>query len=200
MIKQSAKAAMLGSMSVAALLAANGKAFAMQQLNCDMPEIVNIHPAILPVDSQAGANNGLVVSLKGYAGALVCLFKKAGTAGDDPVFTMTQASAIAGTGEKALTKIARVYSKLHATTVPGVWTRTEQTAAATFTDDTSAEKSGLIVYDVKAEDLDRANGFDCIRLAVPDTGSAGAQLLCAFYVLYGPRNSGIGAMASPLVD
>ena len=170
----------------------------MQHLNCDMPEIVNIHPAILPVDSQSGASSGLVVSLKNYAGCLVLLQKKAGTAGDDVVFTMTQAQAVAGTGEKAL-PFSRIYKKLHATTVPGTWTLTEQAAAGNYTDDTSAEKAGLIAVDVKAEDLDQANGFDCIRLAIPDTGSAGAQLISATYILYGPKNGGAG-MVSPIAD
>lgn len=170
-----------------------------QHLNADMPEIVNIHPAILPVDSQAGANNGLVVSLKGYAGALLVLFKKAGTAGDDPVFTVTQAQAIAGTGEKAL-NFTRVYSKLHATTVPGLFTKTDKSASNTYTDDTAAEKSGIIAVDIKAEDLDVDNGFDCVRLAIPDTGSAGAQLIAGFYILYGPKFGGIANMLSPIAD
>jgi hypothetical protein len=142
--------------------------------------------------------NGLVISLKGYAGVGIVLFKKAGTAGDDPVFTITQASAIAGTGEKAL-NFTRVYSKLHATTVPGLFTQVTQAAANTYTDDTAAEKSGMIGVDIKAEDLDQANGFDCVRLAIPDTGSAGAQLISAFYCLYGPRYGGAG-LISPIAD
>lgn len=170
----------------------------MQQLNCDLPEILNIHPAILPVDSQAAANNGIVISLKGYAGVACVLFKKAGTAGDDPVFTLTQCQAVGGTGEKALT-FTRIYSKLHATTVPGLFTRVNQAAAGTYTDDTAAEKSGLIVVDVKAEDLDVDNNFDCVRLAIPDTGAAGAQLIAGFYLLYGPRYAGAG-MLSPIAD
>lgn len=169
-----------------------------QHLNADIFEIVNFHPAILPVDSQAAANNGIVISLKGYAGVGIVLFKKAGTAGDDPVFTLTQCSAVAGTGEKAL-NFERVYSKLHATTVPGTFTRTDQSAANTYTDATAAEKSGFIGVDIKAEMLDVANGFDCVRLAIPDTGSAGAQLIAGFYVLYGPRFGGAGAV-SPIAD
>ena len=170
----------------------------MQHLNGDLPEIVNIHPAILPFDSQSGAAAGLWVSLKGYAGALVTLIKKAGTAGDDIVFTLTQATAVAGTGEKAL-QITDVYSKLHATTVPGLWTKTTQSAGDTYTDLTSAEKAGIIAVDVKAEDLDTDNSFDCLRLSVPDTGSAGAQLIAAFYILYGPKYVGAG-MISPIAD
>ena len=170
----------------------------MQQLNADLLEIMNIQPVILPVDSQSAANNGAVLSLKGYAGVCLVLFKKAGTAGDDPVFTVTQAQAIAGTGEKAL-DFTRIYSKLHATTVPGLFTRVDQDAGNTYTDDTAAEKSGMIAVDIKAEDLDVDNGFDCVRLAIPDTGSAGAQLIAGFAILYGPRHAGAG-MISPIAD
>lgn len=170
-----------------------------QYMNADMQEIVNIQPAILPVDSQAAAASGAVVSLKGYAGCLVVLQKKAGVAGDDIVFTLTQAQAIAGTNEKAL-QIDRVYSKLHATTVPGTWTKTEQTAADTYTDLTSAEKAGIICVDVKAEDLDVDNGFDCLRLAIPDTGAGGAQLISASYILYGPKYGPGSKMISPIAD
>lgn len=168
------------------------------ELNQDLPEIMNIHPAILPVDSQAGNVTGLVVSLKGYAGALVMLQKKAGVAGDDIVFTLLQGTAIAFSTNKAL-PFTRIYEKLHATTVPGTWTLVEQAAANTYTNLTSAEKAGLIAVDIKSEMLDVDNGYDCIRLDIPDTGSAGAQLISASYLLYGARYAG-ASMISPLVD
>lgn len=167
-------------------------------LNADGPEVAMYHPAILPVDSQSGANNGITVSLKGYAGVEVIIIKKAGVAGDDPVITMKQATDVADTGLKAL-NVDRIFSKLHATTVPGAMTLNTQSAGATYTDDTSAEKSGLIIVDIKAEDLDVANGFDCVKLTIPDTGSAGAQLIAAVYRLYGPRYGGAG-MVSPIAD
>lgn len=167
-------------------------------LNGNPLDWLNIHPAILPVDSQSGASSGLVVSLKGYSGCLVVLEKMAGVAGDDPVVTITQAQAIAGTGEKAL-QISKVRQKLHATTVPGVFTEVSQAAADTYVDATSAEKAGVITVDVKATDLDIDNGFDCIRLAIPDTGAGGAQRISAFYLLYGPKYGGAGQL-SPLVD
>ncbi|MGE0828949.1 MAG: hypothetical protein AB7O04_06315 [Hyphomonadaceae bacterium] len=170
----------------------------MHQLNADLFEVMNFHPAILPVDSQSGASSGLVISLKGYQGCGIILMKKAGTAGDDPVFTLTQCSAVAGTGEKAL-NFTRIYTKLHATTVPGAFSLVTQAAGGTYTDDTAAEKAGLMAVDVKASMLDQANGFDCIRLAIPDTGSAGAQLIAALYCLYGPKYGG-GAMITPIAD
>lgn len=164
---------------------------------------MNIHPAILPVDSQSGASSGLVVSLKGYEAVLIFLQKMAGVAGDDIVFTLTQASAIAGTGEKALPLPAnRIRSKLHATTVPGLFTDVANAAASggTYTDDTSAEKAGIIACHILASDLDVDNGFDCVRLAIPDTGAAGAQRISGSYILLGPKYGGGDKMLSPISD
>lgn len=170
----------------------------MQPMFINPLDYMNIHPAFLPVDLETGANTGLVVSLKGYAGAICCLFKKAGTAGDDPVFTLKQSQDVSATGEKAL-NFTEIRSKLHATTVPGLFTTVTQAAANTYTDDTAAEKSGLICVWVPTDSLDVNNNFDCIRMSIPDTGSAGAELGGAFYILCGSRYGG-AAMLSPLVD
>lgn len=175
----------------------------MLTLNSHPLDWLNIHPAILPVDSQTGAASGLVISLKGYEGVLILLQKKAGTAGDDPVFTITQSSAVAATGEKALPLPAnRIRSKLHATTVPGVFTDVANAAASggTYTDDSAAEKAGIIACWIQASDLDVDNSFDCVRLAIPDTGSAGAQLISATYILVGPKYGGGDKMISPIAD
>lgn len=162
----------------------------------------NVHPAILPVDSQSGASSGIVVSLKNAGGVCIFLMKKAGTAGDDPVFTITQAKTVAGGSEKALPLPAnRVRSKLHATTVPGLFTDVGNAAAAggTYTDDTAAEKAGIIAVHINAADLDVDNEFDCVRLAIPDTGAAGAQLIAAWYTLFDVKYGGAG-MVSPIAD
>lgn len=173
----------------------------MEHLNSARADMSLYHPAIFPIDSQSGANNGLVVSLKNWAGVEIVVFKAVGTAGDDPNVTVTQAQAIAGTGEKALPIPAgRIHYKLHATTVPGLYTAVSDAEAdGVYVDATSAEKKGIITIDIKADDLDVDNGFDCVRVAIPDTGLAGAQLLCAFYRFYGPRYGGAG-MVSPIAD
>lgn len=168
-------------------------------LNANPLDWINIHPAINPVDSQAGNVTGIAVSLKGYAGALVVLQKEPGTAGDDIVFTLLQGTSVAFSTNKAL-QIDTVRSKLHATTVPGLFTEVTQAAGDTYTDLTSAEKAGLIAVWVPVEDLDVDNGYDCIRLDIPDTGSGSAQLIGAFYVLVGPRYGGGDKMLSPIAD
>jgi len=155
--------------------------------NALLVEQMQIVSAIVPVDLNTAANNGDWVSLKNFARCSIVLFKAAGTAGDDPVLTVRQASAVDGTGAKAL-NFTRIDAKVGTQTGIGTFTAVTQAAANTYTDAVSAEAQGLFVIDIKSEDLDVANGFDCIQFQVPDTG-ANAQLGCALYLLWGSRYS-----------
>ena len=153
--------------------------------------------AIIPVDLQSAANNGDWVSLKGYGRVAAILYMAAGTAGDDPVFTLRQATDVSGTGAKAL-NFTRIDSKVGTQTGIGQFTTTTQAAANTYTDAVSAEAQAIMVVDIKAEDLDIDNGFDCVQLQIPDVGS-NAQLGCALYVLHEPRNAK-AVLDSAIVD
>lgn len=155
-------------------------------LNNLLVEEAQIVSAIVPVDSQAGANNGDWVSLKGYDRCTVIVFKTAGVAGDDPVLTMRQATDVSGTGAKAL-NFTRIDAKVGTQTGIGTFTTVTQAAGNTYTDAVSAEAQALFAIEFKSEDLDTNNGFDCLQLSIPDTGAGGAQLLCALYVLRGAR-------------
>lgn len=155
-------------------------------------ETCEIVPAIIPVDLSTAANNGDWVNLRDYEGALVVLFKGAGTAGQDPVFTLNQATDASGTGSKALT-YTKVRLKVGTLTAVGTWTTDTQTAANTYNgqaggtpDRALAENQAMVVVDVKATTLDVTNNFTWIQLAVPDVGAA-AQIGCGFYILYGAR-------------
>jgi hypothetical protein len=154
--------------------------------------------AIVPVDSQTGANNGDWVSMKDFHRCTVLVIKAAGVAGDDPVITLKQATDVSGAGAKALT-FTRVDSKVGTQTSIGAWTANTQAAANTYTDLVSAESQGIFAIDIKSEDLDVNNSFDCVQLSVPDTGAAGAQLLTAVYILRGARYNGAG-LPSAIVD
>jgi hypothetical protein len=167
-------------------------------LNNLLVEECQVVAGIIPVDSQTGANNGDWVSLKGYDRCTILVYKAAGVAGDDPVLTVKQASDVAGTGAKAL-NFTRVDSKVGAQTGIGQFTKNTQAAGNTYTDTVSAEAQGLFAIEFKSEDLDVNNGFDCIQISVPDTGAAGAQLLCALYVLRGARY-GSQPLPSSIVD
>ena len=148
---------------------------------------INIVEGFLPVDLQTAANDGDWVSLRNYHNCAVVFVSAIGTATDDPTLTMEQATAVAGTGAKAL-NFTVIHRKQAATdlTATGTWTRTAQTAAATFTNGTSAEQDLIWIVDFVDTELDAANDFDCLRGRVNNIGS-NAQLGYLYYALYNPR-------------
>lgn len=153
-----------------------------------LTEEYQIQAAIIPIDLSAGANNGDWVSMKNYDTLDVIVFKAAGTAGDDPVITLKQASDVAGTGAKAL-NFTRVDAKVGVQTATGTFTKNTQAAGNTYTDLVSAESQGVFVIHIEGQDLDRANGFDCVQLSIPDVGT-NAQIGCGLYILGGSRYAG----------
>ena len=168
----------------------------MMNANADFAEQVQIVAGFVPVDMQAAANNGDWVSLKNYERVTVLFFKAAGTANDDPVLTLREATDVAATGVQNLAKISRVYTKTGTLSSVGTFTVVNQTAAATFTDATHAEVQAIYAFDVKAEDL--SEGYDCIQCNVADVGGA-AQLGCLLYLLW-PARYGKIDLPSAIVD
>ena len=151
-------------------------------------ETMMIVPAIRPVDLQGGANNGDFVSLKNYAHCAVVFHSAVGTGGDDPTINLNQATDVSGTSSKSLSVIDTIYVKQAATSLAstGQWSKVTQSAAATYTEATSAEQEALWVVEFDADELDVDNGFDCVQLTVADIGS-NAQLGAAYYILTQPR-------------
>ena len=151
-------------------------------------ETMMIVPAIRPVDLQDGANNGAFVSLKNYAHCAVVFHSAVGTGGDDPTINLNQATDVSGTSSKSLSVIDTIYVKQAATSLAstGQWSKVTQSAAATYTEATSAEQEALWVVEFDADELDVDNGFDCVQLTVADIGS-NAQLGAAYYILTQPR-------------
>lgn len=149
---------------------------------------IDIVPGIVPLDLQT-ARTGDYVSLKNAQGCMVVIFKGAGTDGDDPTFTLNQASAVDGTGAKAAAIISTYYEKEGTLTAVGAWTKVTQAAATSIAPgDPSAQSQAVYVFDVPADRLDVDNGFDCISVDSADVGN-NAQLGCVFYVLYGLRHA-----------
>lgn len=146
----------------------------------------------VPVDMSAGANDGDWIILDKFRHVAIIFFKAAGTAGDDPTLTLEQATDVAGAGAKAL-NFTDIYRKQGAAlTSIGQWTKTTQTASATFTDATSAEVQAIWVVEFDASDLDVANDFVAIRARVADVGAA-AQVGALLYVLSEARYGAKGA-------
>lgn len=166
-------------------------------MNKHILEKVQIVSAIVPVDLQTAANNGDWVSLKGYGRCAIVFFKAAGTAGDDPVFTLRQAKDVSGTTPKEL-NFTRIDTKVGVQTGIGTFTKVAQAAGNTYVNTDSAEAQAVMVVDIKAEDLDVEGGYDCLQLQIPDVGG-NAQLGCALYLLHEPRYA-TDPLPSAIVD
>lgn len=154
-----------------------------------------------PVDMSVAANNGDWVSLKHYNRIAIVFAGGIGTNGEDPTLTIKQATDVSGTSAKDLT-FTTIYRKQAATSLAstGTWTKTTQTAAATYSNTDAAEQAFLWVVEFKAEDLDIANGFDCVRATVADVGVA-AQPGYLFYILSEPRfHLPVASMLSAIAD
>jgi hypothetical protein len=141
-----------------------------------------------PVDLQTGANDGDWVSLKNWDRCIILVHSMIGTASDDPTLTVEQATTNAGGSSKNLAVVDTVYTKQAGTNLlsTGTWTKVTQTAAATYTEATSAEQEALWAVEINTQDLDVDGGFDHIRARVADIGS-NAQLGAFYYILCGPK-------------
>ena len=170
-------------------------------------ETLNIADSSLPVDLNAVAVTGDIVSLKGYKRCLAVISFGDGTATTgDLTITVRQQQDVAGTGVKDLDVLetGRIYTKMAAdqTAVAALtgWTEeTQATADAVYTDATSGEQAGIWAFEIKSTDLDTDNGFDCFSMNVAATSTA--KIASTFYILSEPRQADAPEdMTDPLVD
>lgn len=170
--------------------------------NSEFAEEIQVVEGFLPIDMSLGANDGDWVSLKNYNRLTIVLFKDVGTAAQDPIITLEQAQAVAGTGAKALAAIDRVHTKQAAVNLQAVgqYSLVEQAAAATYTDAALGEEAAIIVIDIRPADLDLDNGFDCVRARVADTGAGAGAMGALLYFLSGARNGQGDNLPSAIVD
>lgn len=160
--------------------------------------------AIRPVDLAGGTNAGDWVSLKNYKSVAIYFHSGIGTAGEDPVLTLLQATAVAGTASKALNiNTSRIFKKQAATNLLSTGTWSSASADVTtnaWTNTDAAEQEVIVCIQVEADDLDVDNGFDCVSISVADVG-VGAQLGAAYYVLGEPRfPAAVTSMLSAIAD
>jgi hypothetical protein len=139
-----------------------------------------------PVDFTTAGATGKRCSMRESEACSVVVIKAAGTAAQDPTFTLKQHTASTGGTTANLAIIDHYYLKAEAT-LDGdeTWTRVAQTAAATIADPggagTSAEEEQIIVIPVDASEL--SDGYRYISLDVADPG-ANAMLGTIFYILH----------------
>jgi hypothetical protein len=133
------------------------------------------------------------VSMKLYPRCTVIILAHNGATVTGSAIALKQATAIAGTGVKAL-NFALMYRNIDA----GASDALVETAVVsnTFTTDNTNAKDSMYVIEVKQDDLDVANGFDCIRA---DTGNAVNATLSVLYVLW-PAKYGKATPPSAVVN
>lgn len=127
----------------------------------------------------------IYVSLKNFRRVRVTIDILNGSTVTGSTITLKQATAVAGTGEKAL-----AFTRMLANTdVAAAQTMVETAVTSnTFTTDTTNSKLLRYIIDVETDTLDAANGFDCFR--VDGTGAVNTLASCVTYDLYGERYSG----------
>jgi len=110
--------------------------------------------------------------------------------------TLKQATAVAGTGEKAL-----AFTRMLANIDTGASQTMVETAVSsnTFTTDTTNSKNLLYIIEVDSDALDVANGFDCIRVDGTGHAATASRGVSVVYHMYGKRYGGL-AGANAITD
>lgn len=127
------------------------------------------------------AGDGDYVSLKNFDRLTVVLTVDNATTVTGGTITLKQATAVGGAGEKALE-----FTKMWANTDVGASDTLVETAVTsnTFTTSTTNDKNLMYVMEVKADDLDVDNSFDCVR--IDSTGMANAVGSVTYILSGGP--------------
>lgn len=133
------------------------------------------------------------VSLKNYAAMEVWIAIADGTTITACDVTMKQATAVAGTNEKALG-----FSTVWKAVDLGSSQTLIETAVTnnTFATQTTNSKDSLYVINITPDMLDVDGGFDCVRMDGANHAATSSRGCTVWYVLKGARYSG----ANPLVD
>ncbi|MCK9504706.1 MAG: hypothetical protein M0Q95_11055 [Porticoccaceae bacterium] len=121
------------------------------------------------------------VSLKNYTHLTAIITVDNGATVTGSAITLKQATAVAGTDEKAL-GIDRVWVN-EDTAASDALTKTD-VESDTFTTDETDNKNLMYVIEVDAAELDIDGGFDCVRVG---TGNASNTVLSVVYILSGAR-------------
>lgn len=156
-----------------------------------IPETLTPYNLLAPAADAAGRTS-TYHSLKGAVKAWIVVYIGQGNAAT-VLLSPLQASAVAGTGSKAISA-ARIWTKLD----EAFTTFTLQTEAATYTTD-AAVKSKLVVFELdpnKVFDVNSATPFDCIAIS---TGASNAANITSATLWIQQKHTGL-TVANPLVD
>lgn len=135
--------------------------------------------ADVPKSYSGITNASTYVSLKDYR-HLTAIINVGAWAGGTAAVTLSQATAVAGTGAKALS----FTKQWNDVTTTGTLVETAVTSD-TFNLSTSSVGKQYVI-EVDADTLDVSNGFDCVALAIASPG-ANADFYSVTYILSGSR-------------
>ncbi len=127
---------------------------------------------------------GDYVSLKNYGHLTVIVELVPASGTDTSALTLKQATAVAGTGEKALPQQWVWYNSDVSASDTLVKTAVVSNSVTT----SNAAKNEMFVFEVDVNDgnLDIANDFDCVRVNMTDPGSVSTPVAVT-YILSEPR-------------
>jgi hypothetical protein len=117
------------------------------------------------------------VCLKGYSRCCIIITGLNTTTVTGSAITLKQATAVAGTAEKALA-FDVVWQNVDCAAADGLAKTT--VSSNTFTTNTTNSKALLYVIEIPAETLDTNNSFDCVRVG---TGDAANTTLSVTYIV-----------------
>lgn len=151
----------------------------MMNLNALFTEQVKLVEGLLGVTPSTSTPD--YVSLKNAERVAVIILVKNATTVTGSAITLKQATSVAAGGEKPL-----AFSKAYRNVDTGAGDVLTEFAVTsdTFTTQAVNSKNAMYVIEVKAEDLDVTNGFDCLRAG---TGDATATTITVLYALFGNR-------------
>jgi len=158
-----------------------------------------LHEQIAPVVATVGliltttVGDTKYVSMKGYRKCQIVIIIGDGTTVTGGDVTLKQATAVAGTNEKAL-----AFSTVWKNVDLGASQTLVETAVTsnTFTTQAVNSKDSIYVIDLDADQLDVAGGFDCFRVDVTAHAATSSRGCVVLYNMWGARYSG----ATTIVD
>jgi hypothetical protein len=144
-------------------------------------QLINqVHPVVGSFPQAATSIESDYISLKGYGGVSIILMLDVSSATDDGAVTLTQATNVSAGSAKSL-PFDWQYANLDTETSDAL-TKTAVTSN-TFNAG-GVTKSCLYVIEIKAEQLDVDNGFDCLKVSLATVTNGYSAIL---FLLHTPR-------------
>lgn len=132
------------------------------------------------------------VSMKGYSRIAIKIKVKNATTVTGSAITVLQATAVAGTGEKAVA-FTKAYRNIDVDAAGGDIVAEFAVTSNTFTTDATNSKNLCYWIEIRADELDIDGGFDCIRAG---TANATAATVDVDYFLFPMKFAKLSGLAA----